>query len=138
MMEMNFNQQPLTLLVNRLLFDSTTRVKVKHIPESYFITSKNDKWVKEFFFIVVIQDYELYVSPAHVIKGNDVIFKCDVPSFVSDLVLVFSWEDNDNKVYQTESASNLGKQSIQIQNNGNQGCANLANSKDPMASIAHP
>ena len=83
----------------------------------------------------MIQDYELYVSPAHVIKGNDVIFKCDVPSFVSDLVLVFSWEDNDNKVYQTESASNLGKQ---IQNIGNQGCANLANSKDPMASIAHP
>jgi hypothetical protein len=58
---------------------------------------------------VVIQDYELYVHHSHVIKGNDVLFKCDIPSFVSDLVTLFNWEDSDAKVYQSSSASNLGK-----------------------------
>jgi hypothetical protein len=62
--------------------------------------------------IVVIQDYELYVHHSHVIKGNDIIFKCDIPSFVSDLVFLFNWEDNENNVYQSLSASNYGKLSV--------------------------
>ncbi len=68
--------------------------------------------VNYFFFClipVVIQDYELYVHHAHVIKGNDLLFKCDIPSFVSDLVYLFNWEDSENNVYQALSASNLGK-----------------------------
>jgi len=63
---------------------------------------------KTTYLTVVVQDYEIYVSHSHVIKGNDALFKCDIPSFVSDMVTVFSWEDNDLKVYQAGSASNLG------------------------------
>ena len=64
---------------------------------------------KTVYLTVVIQDYELYVHHSHVIRGNDVLFKCDIPSFVSDMVTLFNWEDNDLKVYQAGSASNLGK-----------------------------
>ncbi len=58
---------------------------------------------------VVIQDYELHVHHSHVIRGNDLLFKCDIPSFVTDLVTLFNWEDSDQTVYQASSAANYGK-----------------------------
>jgi hypothetical protein len=34
-----------------------------------------------------------------VIRGNSVLLKCKTPSFVSDMVRVDSWQDDDGKVY---------------------------------------
>lgn len=34
-----------------------------------------------------------------VIKGNTAVFKCQIPSFVSDHVEVISWQDMDNNKY---------------------------------------
>ena len=48
---------------------------------------------------VVTQDYKTYVNQAHVIRGNDVLFKCDIPSYVTDFVSVQSWQDNDGVTY---------------------------------------
>ena len=45
------------------------------------------------------QGYECYVNQAHVIRGNDVLLKCDIPSFVADLVSVTSWIDNEDNEY---------------------------------------
>ena len=39
------------------------------------------------------------MSPAHVIIGNDVLIKCDIPSFVTDFVSVGSWVDSDGIEY---------------------------------------
>lgn len=33
------------------------------------------------------------------IVGNDVILKCDIPSFVADLLDVVNWVDNQNNVF---------------------------------------
>ncbi|GJQ87297.1 Dscam [Trypoxylus dichotomus] len=47
---------------------------------------------------VVNQYYEAQVYDVFVIKGNTAVFKCHIPSFVSDHVEVVSWQDtNDNK-----------------------------------------
>ena len=57
-------------------------------------------------FTVVMQDYKAYVNQEHVIRGNDVLFKCDVPSFVADFVSVQSWADNEGVVHATHSQGN--------------------------------
>ncbi len=48
--------------------------------------------------LVVTQDYQTYVNQAHVIRGNDVLFKCDIPSFVADLLTITAWADNQGNV----------------------------------------
>lgn len=46
-----------------------------------------------FCFAVVNQYYEAQVYDVFVIKGNTAVFKCQIPSFVSDHVEVTSWQD---------------------------------------------
>ena len=46
-----------------------------------------------FMFLVVTQDYDCYVNQAHVIRGNDVLMKCDIPSFVTDFVTLLNLEN---------------------------------------------
>ena len=57
---------------------------------------------------VAIQEYDTYVNQAHVIRGNDVIVKCDIPSFVTDFVTVISWQDNAENAFQANAISNQG------------------------------
>ncbi len=47
---------------------------------------------------MVTQYYQTYVNQAHVIRGNDVLFKCDIPSFVVDFLTVAAWADNQGNV----------------------------------------
>uniref|UniRef100_A0A0K2UB89 Uncharacterized protein n=1 Tax=Lepeophtheirus salmonis TaxID=72036 RepID=A0A0K2UB89_LEPSM len=35
----------------------------------------------------------------HVINGNDALFKCKIPSFISDLAAVLSWADSEGNSY---------------------------------------
>ena len=48
---------------------------------------------------VVSQEYTTYISPVQVIRGNDVLVKCDIPSFVTDFVSVAEWVDNEGEIY---------------------------------------
>ena len=51
-------------------------------------------------FQVVGQDYESHVSPEYIIKGNDVLMKCGIPSFVADFVQVVGWlEESTNQMF---------------------------------------
>ena len=52
---------------------------------------------------MVTQNYDCYVNQAHVIRGNDVLMKCDIPSFVTDFVSVLNWQDNEDNVFSTSS-----------------------------------
>ena len=45
-------------------------------------------------FSVVTQTYDSYVNQAHVIRGNDALVKCDIPSFAADFVSVLNWIDD--------------------------------------------
>ena len=49
-------------------------------------------------FLVTQQRYEMDIFRESVISGNDALFKCSIPSFVSDLVSVQSWIDSEGGV----------------------------------------
>lgn len=50
----------------------------------------------QLLFSVVSQYYEAQVYDVFVIKGNTAVFKCHIPSFVSDHVEIVSWQDTQN------------------------------------------
>ena len=61
-----------------------------------------------FLLSVTNQRYEINISPESIITGNDAIFKCSIPSFVSDFVSVESWRDSEANSF---GSSFLGKNS---------------------------
>lgn len=61
------------------------------------------------FFSVVSQYYEAQVYDMFVIRGNTAIFKCSVPSFVSDYVYVESWEATNGEKYFTSNNGDHGR-----------------------------
>ena len=48
-----------------------------------------------FFISVTSQRYEINILPESIIVGNDALFKCSIPSFVSDFVYVDTWIDSE-------------------------------------------
>ena len=48
---------------------------------------------------MVTQDYETHADKEYVIRGNSVIMKCEIPSFVADFVSVQAWVDSEGHVY---------------------------------------
>ena len=60
-------------------------------------------------FLVVTQNYDCYVNQAHVIRGNDVLMKCDIPSFVTDFVTLQNWQDNEENIISPYSSNGTFK-----------------------------
>ena len=57
---------------------------------------------------MVSQSFEPRVSAEDVLLNNDAIFKCSVPSFVSDHVSVEAWVDSEGSTfYSNEKYGNL-------------------------------
>lgn len=50
-------------------------------------------------FSVVIQQYEAEADNEYVIRGNSAIMKCEIPSYVSDFIVVDMWADSDGGSY---------------------------------------
>lgn len=50
-------------------------------------------------FPVVIQQYEAEADNEYVIRGNSAIMKCEIPSYVSDFIVVDMWADSDGGSY---------------------------------------
>ena len=48
-------------------------------------------------FAVISQEFKAHVAlETYVILGNDALVKCEIPSFVSDLVTINGWMDDEN------------------------------------------
>ena len=60
----------------------------------------------------MIQTYETDVIKEFVIRGNDALIKCSIPSFVTDFVTVRSWivESSESDIEVALGASLTGKQ----------------------------
>ena len=59
-------------------------------------------------FSVVYQDFKSHVGQeVYVILGNDALLKCDIPSFVSDLVDIVGWSDSQGSQY-LQGSQNYG------------------------------
>lgn len=52
---------------------------------------------------VVIQPYEAEADNEYVIRGNAAIMKCEIPSYVSDFIVVDMWADSDGGSYYPNS-----------------------------------
>ncbi len=48
---------------------------------------------------MVSQSYATHVNQEYVITGNDVLFKCGIPSHVADFIEVLGWEDSEQNIY---------------------------------------
>lgn len=59
-------------------------------------------------FIVVIQPYESEADNEYVIRGNSVVMKCEIPSYVADFVQVDLWMDSDENMFYPNSEQNYG------------------------------
>jgi Down syndrome cell adhesion protein 1 len=47
----------------------------------------------------VAQPYESEAENEYVIRGNNVVLKCKIPSFVADFLQIVSWFDSDDNEY---------------------------------------
>ncbi|XP_065368707.1 uncharacterized protein LOC135961139 [Calliphora vicina] len=52
---------------------------------------------------VVIQSYESEADNEYVIRGNSVVMKCEIPSYVADFVFVDLWMDSEGQNYYPHS-----------------------------------
>ena len=59
-------------------------------------------------FSAVVQSYDANVGMEDVLLRNDVLFKCNIPSFISDFVSVVGWVDSEGSSHNAETNS-LGK-----------------------------
>ena len=64
-------------------------------------------FIDDYFVVVVHQDYVVDVFRETIIRGNDALMKCDIPSYVSDFVRVLSWIDSEGNDIQTNLDSNV-------------------------------
>lgn len=48
------------------------------------------------FFSVVTQAYESEAENEYVIRGNNVVIKCKIPSYAADFISIVSWFDSDD------------------------------------------
>lgn len=55
--------------------------------------------LQSFSFSVAMQTYRVDVGLSQVIIGNEVLLKCDIPSFASDFVSVAAWIDSEGVSY---------------------------------------
>lgn len=58
--------------------------------------------------LVVAQPYDAHVFLETAIRGNSIVMKCQIPSFVADFVQVLSWHSDHNEdFYQDNSYGQL-------------------------------
>ena len=57
---------------------------------------------------MVSQNYITEAHNVYVIIGNSALFKCEIPSFVTDFVSVVSWSDQQSNDYFKGNAQTMG------------------------------
>ena len=57
---------------------------------------------------VALQSYRVVVHEEQVVLGNDVLLKCNIPSFQADFVSVVSWQDSEGVQHPANYNSNEG------------------------------
>lgn len=63
-------------------------------------------------FLVVRQDYSLKAEDEYVIRGNDVLVKCKIPSFVQDQLTIVNWVDNLGNVLSKDNINPFGIETL--------------------------
>ena len=88
------------ILVIAVILVEETALKI-YTGQSYRCYRIQNKLI---FISVTSQRYEINILPESIMVGNDAIFKCSIPSFVTDFVYVRSWIDSEGKDLDTNVA----------------------------------
>uniref|UniRef100_A0A336LNV3 CSON015509 protein n=1 Tax=Culicoides sonorensis TaxID=179676 RepID=A0A336LNV3_CULSO len=72
-----------------------------------WLTSEGEEFKANDNNLVVNQYFEAQVYDVFVIRGNSAIFKCQIPSFVTDHVEIVSWQDTEGGLYNATSNGSL-------------------------------
>ena len=51
------------------------------------------------FFLVVEQDYTTEPRNQYIVRGNDALMECEIPSHIADMVEVVGWVDSEANDY---------------------------------------
>ena len=57
----------------------------------------------DIFVLVAAQPYHVTVPDDSVIVGNDVVIRCNIPSFVTDFLSVTAWVTSEGSEFQSSS-----------------------------------
>ena len=57
------------------------------------------------FLLVAAQPYHVTVPDDSVIVGNDVVIRCNIPSFVTDFLSVTAWVTSEGSEFQSSTQS---------------------------------
>ena len=74
-----------------------------------------------FIFSVALSSYRVVVDEEQVMLGNEILLKCDIPSFVADFVLVDGWVDSEGLGI-ADDGNYQGNQSGQFPQQSNMEC----------------
>ena len=75
------------------------RIK-ESVPHQNWTTCRSAK--HDILISAVVQSYDTNVAMEDVLLGNDVLFKCNIPSFISDFVSVIGWVDSEGSSHSGE------------------------------------
>ncbi|CAG0912293.1 unnamed protein product [Notodromas monacha] len=78
-------------------------------------TDQGDSFHRNAGSYVVSQSYETEADNEYVIRGNNAIMKCEIPSFVADFVKIESWEDDEGQTFYPSSGSFVVSQSYETE-----------------------
>ena len=54
------------------------------------------------------QVYDIHNSVEYVIRGNSVLMKCEIPSFMTEFLEIVSWRDDVQNVYTPAALAGSG------------------------------
>ena len=60
------------------------------------------------FLSAIVQSYDANVAMEDVLLRNDVLFKCNIPSHISDFITVIGWVDSEGSSH-TAAQNAIGK-----------------------------
>ena len=71
--------------------------RVPFVPDFLNFFDKTDD--SKSLLLVAKQPYRVAVPEESVILGNDVVIKCNIPSFVADFLTVAAWVDSEGREF---------------------------------------
>ena len=89
----------------RLFYFLGNRTERRHLPpEDMRMFPPTDSHI---FLLVAAQPYHVTVPDDSVIVGNDVVIRCNIPSFVSDFLSVTAWVTSEGSEFQSRTQSGI-------------------------------
>ena len=119
MFSFNATSLPSSLTLSPSWHGSIRRVPAILLVETHLVIPWSRSWIRikepvpqnwttcrsakhDILISAVVQSYDTNVGMEDVLLSNDVLFKCNIPSFISDFVSVVGWVDSEGSSHSGE------------------------------------